>query len=297
VPEPRELPVQYADYAIWRSSQQANAPADAAASYWDRQLAEWPRLELPANYGGSGDEEYSREAAAVPFTLSPDEQAAVALVCRHHKLSRLMTIAAACQLMLADWLGADDLAIGVSIPDREERVLESLLGSFTMMVPIRTRIDTASPVAALLQEVRRTALDAWADGGLAFNRALLESPTATLSVVRSLPMHLVFDRPGPALRPIAGMSVARLPMRPPARRGSLELVMVGGGSRTTGECRYDPASFAASSVERRLAKVWQILTCISRDPDQSVRDLLQQIGDAPDAPFAAFSSPIDCLLT
>jgi len=45
-----KLPVQYADFAAWQRDRLSQAVAEDQLSYWRRQLADVPPLELPTDH-------------------------------------------------------------------------------------------------------------------------------------------------------------------------------------------------------------------------------------------------------
>jgi non-ribosomal peptide synthetase component F len=63
-------------------------------------------------------------------------------------------------LALYRFSGQDDLCIGMSVANRSHPDLESLIGFFVNIVPIRTRLAEDMDLDTLLAEVARTATDA-----------------------------------------------------------------------------------------------------------------------------------------
>ena len=59
----QDLPVQYADYAVWQREWLQGEVLEAQLSYWRKQLKELPILNLAHRSSEAGEAEFSRRKA------------------------------------------------------------------------------------------------------------------------------------------------------------------------------------------------------------------------------------------
>ena len=172
-----ELPVQYADFAVWQRDWLAGAELERQMSFWREHLqGAPPRLDLPTDRPHPALQTFKGNRLGRPLP--------VALVARLQTLAAkegvtlFMLLFAAFNLLLARWSGQSDLVIGTPIAGRRRSELEPLIGCFANTLAIRTRLDGAGDFHALLMRVRSTALDAFAHQELPFEKLveLLQPP-------------------------------------------------------------------------------------------------------------------------
>ena len=164
-----ELPVQYADYAVWQRRWLADGALERQLAYWTRQLAGAPAaLELPTD----------RPRPAVPsfrgavhhFTIDPARTKALATLARQDGATLFMLLLAAFQVLLARWSGQHDVVVGTPIAGRTRAETEGLIGFFINMLALRTRLDGAASFRSVLHGVKAAALDAYAHQDLPFEK-------------------------------------------------------------------------------------------------------------------------------
>src|SRR5438477_938771 len=171
------LPLRYADFAL---RQRRHSDFDADLAYWKERLARLPeRLELPADRP-------RRAAAASPATVlrlavGGEALARLREVGRTHRPALYMTMLAALTVLLARSSGQDDVAVGSPIAGRKKTELERLVGLFVNTLVLRVGVRCDATFAELLEEVRRTALEAYRHAEAPFERVVEEvSPARRL---------------------------------------------------------------------------------------------------------------------
>ncbi|MEU4345754.1 amino acid adenylation domain-containing protein, partial [Nocardia sp. NPDC023852] len=192
VPSWTPLEVQYADYALWQrdvlgAEDDAESVAAQQIGYWTEQLRDLPdQIELPAdrprpmvasNAGGTHN-----------FSVDAALHGALAELARARGVTLFMVVHAA----LAAWAGrlsnSTDIAIGTPIAGRGERALDDVVGMFVNTLVLRSEVDPAAPFGALLDQVRRTDLAAFANADVPFERLV-----DVISPTRSQAHHPLFQ--------------------------------------------------------------------------------------------------------
>jgi amino acid adenylation domain-containing protein len=262
------LPLQYADYA---QAQQENSRrvADRLA-YWTRTLSGIPdRLALPADYARqpSPTAAAGRCEAAVPAPMV----AAVKRLGREHGASLYMTLLAAFAVLLARYAGQPDIVIGTPVTNRPETRLESLVGLFINMVAMRIRVRPQMTVRALLAEVRRTALEAWAHQDVPFARV-----ADALTAARQASVHPVFQV-GLTLQNTprftyesTTLRVEPMPWQPTHVRYDLDLLCRMNDHALTLTWMYRRDLFTAGRIEQMAHHYVRVLEAMAAAPNQQL---------------------------
>jgi amino acid adenylation domain-containing protein len=155
-----ELPIQYADYAVWQRQRYSGEALDGHLRYWRERLAGLPAVHAvptdrprPAVPSRAGDE--------VRFDLPDDVTARVEELARQHRASPFMVLLAAWAALLSRLSGQADVVVGVPVAGRDLPELAPLIGMFVNQVVVRVDAAGEPSFAELLGRVRDTVLDAW----------------------------------------------------------------------------------------------------------------------------------------
>src|SRR5205807_4663904 len=157
-----ELPIQYADYAVWQREWLSGIVLDEQLAYWKQQLGgELPVLELPTDYTRSALQSFEggREHLRLPAELSEGLRA----VSRSEGVTLFMTLLTLWQVLLSRWSGQDDVIVGVPIAGRTQVEVEGLIGFFVNTLPLRADLRGEPSFRELLRRVREVTVGAYAN--------------------------------------------------------------------------------------------------------------------------------------
>ncbi|WP_425296241.1 amino acid adenylation domain-containing protein [Nocardia asiatica] len=192
------LPVQYADFALWQHAaigrdDAAGSPAARQLSYWRDQLAGLTGpLELPADRPRSPA--LSTRGAATGYTIPAQVHRRLAAIARAHNATLFMVVHAALATLVGRLCGATDVVIGTPVAGRGERALDDLVGMFVNTLALRVDVDPAATFDDLVERCRETALSAFANADVPFERVLEEADPARTGTRNSLlPVMLSFQ--------------------------------------------------------------------------------------------------------
>ena len=112
----RQLPIQYADYAVWQRQRLQGAVLERELGYWRERLAGLATLELPTD----------RVRPAVPsyrggverFVLGAELTAALQQLARREGVTLYMVLLAAFAVLLGRYSGHSDIALGSPVAGR-----------------------------------------------------------------------------------------------------------------------------------------------------------------------------------
>jgi amino acid adenylation domain-containing protein len=174
------LTVQYADFALWQRQWLGEEAPGEGPAYWRRQLAGIPeRLELPTDKGRPAARTF--EAGVCQLRIDARQATKLKQLSQSRQATLYMTLLAAYGVLLGRYSGQDDIVIGSPIANRRDARLEELIGLFVNALAMRLRVKPEMKFGELLEEVKRTALEAYQHQDVPFERLVEEfSPERSL---------------------------------------------------------------------------------------------------------------------
>jgi len=267
-----DLTIQYGDYAEWqRDAFASDATHARAIDYWRQQLGGGlPMLELPGDHPRPALQSF--KGGNVFFQLSAALTRNLKAVGDRADCTFFTTVLAAFQVLLHRYAGADEVVIGTPVATRSRRELDPLIGLILNMTALRCDLSGDPTFVELLRRSRNTALDAFSNSELPFERVI---------------EHLKIER-DPGRNPVFQVVLQVLPAFSP-RLGSLEvsgfrfdlkfaqfdlalhLYEEAGGYQ--GRFEYCSELFDAGTIERLCGHFLALLDGIVCDPQQRISRL------------------------
>ncbi|WP_217997550.1 non-ribosomal peptide synthetase [Gordonia namibiensis] len=168
-----ELPVQFADHALWQ--RQTLGDVDAPDSvlgkqvgYWVNRLSDLPDL-LPLPTDRPRPPVASQRGGRVTAEIPADLAARISAASRDRGITDFMTIHAALAILLARLSASRDIAISTPVAGRGHAHLDDLVGMFVNTLVLRTEVDPAIDVRDFLDRVRVDDVNALARADVPFD--------------------------------------------------------------------------------------------------------------------------------
>jgi amino acid adenylation domain-containing protein len=167
------LSIQYPDYAQWQKNWLNAERVESQLAYWKEKLrGELPTLEMPGDRPRPASQTYC--GGRVTTTLSAELTAALYALSQGEHATLFMTLLAAFKVLLHRHSRLEDLIVGTPIANRSQTGTENLIGLFLNNLALRTDLSGDPGFRELLSRVRETALDAYANQDVAFERLIEE---------------------------------------------------------------------------------------------------------------------------
>ncbi|PYP82593.1 MAG: non-ribosomal peptide synthetase, partial [Blastocatellia bacterium AA13] len=268
-----ELPIQYADYAVWQRDWLTGDVLESRLEYWKRQFERAPKLlELPADRPRPSEASY--RGASERWRLSEEMSAKLRDLSRREGVTLFMTLLAGFQLLLARYSGQCEIAVGTPVAGRDEVELEDLIGCFLNTLVIKVDVDEDLTVKQFLGRVRTTVLGALAHQDLPFDKMVEEiHPERTLSHQPLFQVWLVLQNVPPASVNLQKLSIEMFPIEDSFTKFDLMLSISDQARGLTGSLRYSTDLFEAGRIRRMLSHFTRVLEGMVEKEDGLVREV------------------------
>ena len=268
-----ELPIQYADYAVWQREWLQGEVYERHLSYWKQQLSGAPTvLEIPTDRPRPAVQ--SHRGALHTLTLAKSLAGQLRRLSRQEGVTMFMTLLAAFQTLLMRYSGQEDIVLGTPIAGRTRAETEGMIGFFLNTLVLRTDLSGEPTFRELLGRVRETTLLAYEYQDVPFEKIVEElQPERSLSHTPLFQVMFTLQN-----APRQNLELSRLALRPlqvehDIAKFDLMLSVAEGADTLKLALEYNTDLFDASTVERMAGHFQVLLEGIAADPEQRVSTL------------------------
>ncbi len=268
-----ELPVQYADFALWQRQRLQGPVLAAEIAYWKERLAGAPALELPTDRPRPAL--LSPRGAARRIWLEAATVAPLLALGVAHGATPFMTLLAGFAALLGRYAGQDDLSLGTPVAGRTRAEIEGLIGFFVNTLVLRLELSGRPAFVDLLDRVRPVALGAFDHQELPFEKVVEElqprrDPSRTPLFQVLFAFQNLGDRPAADL---PGLTVSNTPLRGTTAKFDLSLVIGEDGGGLTGALEYNRDLFEAATIARLIGHLGVLLAAAAAEPERPLPEL------------------------
>jgi amino acid adenylation domain-containing protein len=291
-----ELPLQYADYAIWQRKWLQGDVLQKRLDYWNRQLAEVdPRLQMPQMRRRPVVQSFrgSRSIFEVPRSTGN----AIRDLSRKEGTTLFMTALTAFFALLYTYTGQEDLVVGSVIANRDRAELEPLIGFLANTIVLRVDLSGGPSCRQLLKRVREVCLEGYAH----------QLPPEILAEERArengngkqglYDVWFQVERQRQQKLELAGLEWENF------RRDATEVVDLAfelsfimfeeESGALMGRIEYDVELFDEKTIARLGQDYVRLLAMMTEDPDTSLRKISLTTAEENEDLVRAFSSSLD----
>jgi acyl transferase domain-containing protein len=271
---PRDLPIQYADYAHWQRRWLEGETLRSMLAYWRQKLGGAPAaLRLPTL--AERPERRSFRGARHSFSLSKGLSAELSALSREEGCTLYMTLLAAFKTLLFRLTGQDDIVIGAPIAGRNRPETENLIGCFINTLALRTDLSGNPRFRDLLHRVRETTLAAYSRQDLPFEK-LLEALRIERSLSHMPLTQALFDfinTPAAPTLDLPGLTLQSMPVEINTAKNDLVIDMWEGPDGLAGSVEYSTDLFDGAAIERMTQGYASLLRSVVSQPDARLNAL------------------------
>jgi amino acid adenylation domain-containing protein/non-ribosomal peptide synthase protein (TIGR01720 family) len=270
--EPRlgELPVQYGDYTCWQREWLSGRVLQEQVDYWRENLRDFPTVELPADRPRPAAKTYNGMRAA--FSLDRDLTGSLKALCRKTDTTMFMVVLSALFVLLSRYTREEDIVIGTPVANRVHPDLEGILGFFVNTLALRCDLSAEPDFFELLDRVKRTCLDAYANQDVPFEH-LVDALKVPRDISRTpvfqvmLVMQNVKD---PVRLEMPGIAAEEVETASDMAKFDLAVILAESEGDLEGLVEYNTDLFDTATVERMISHFEALLSSAVEQPEQEV---------------------------
>src|SRR5258706_4202044 len=262
-----DLPIQYADYAVWQRDFLTGAVLESHLSYWMENLREAPPvLNLPADRPRPPIQTFS--GASEPFQLPDGLAQKLQALGAGNKASLFMVLVGAFNALLYRYTGQEDLVIGTPVANRNKAELEGLIGFFINSLALRTDVSGDPTFLELLARVREVTLGAYVHQELPFEK-IVEALQPDRNLSHSPIYQIAFILENTPRAEVQTQELVLTPLRTEGvnSKFDLTLALAQFGSNLLGSVEYNTDLFDRSTIERMITHYVRILEAVVENPE------------------------------
>ncbi|HVR96608.1 MAG TPA: amino acid adenylation domain-containing protein, partial [Thermoanaerobaculia bacterium] len=267
------LPVQYVDYVLWQRERLQGERLANRLAYWQGRLAGLPVLELPTDRPRPAVQSGRGRRRPAVFPGAP--LAGLKALADSEGATLFMVLLAAFELLLRRYTGQDDLAVGASVANREPSEVEPLIGFFVNTVVMRGLVREEETGREWLRAVRSSALAAYANQELPFEK-LVEELRPERSLDRNPLVQVLFSLQNAPLAlelPGTGLFLTLLDTDNGTSKLDLNLALWETPAGLAGEVEYSTDLFETATVARLERHFETLLAGLAAAPDRPLAEL------------------------
>ncbi|OYE03761.1 non-ribosomal peptide synthetase [Nostoc sp. 'Peltigera membranacea cyanobiont' 232] len=272
-PKLPELPIQYADFAIWQRQWLQAEVLQTQLDYWKQLLKNAPTLlELPTDRPRPAIQTFR---GAIQYReFSNELSQALANFSRQEGATLFMTLFSAYVTLLYRYTGSDDIVVGTPLANRDRLELEGLIGFFVNTLVLRTDLSGNPSFQQLLSRVRQLTLQAYTHPDLPFEELVKTlQPQRDLSHTPLFQVMFVLENAPISELELTGLTLSPLATEKTTAKFDLTLFIKNTTSGLIAIWQYNTDLFDPSTIERMAGHFVTLLESIVTNPQQQISQL------------------------
>lgn len=268
-----DLSIQYADFALWQRRWLQGDVLEEQLSYWRNQLAgKLPVLELPTDRPRPAEQSF--RGARLWFELPKYLSEGLKTLSRQLGTTLFMTLLAAFKVLLHRYTAQEDIIVGSPMANRNRAEINELLGFFSNILPLRTRMGGNPSFVELMSRVREVVLEAYAHQDIPFAK-LVEALQPERDPSHTALFQVAYELQDAPMRPLElpGLTLSTLDVHSGSVKFDLALHTEEAGLGLNGSFEYNTDLFDDSTITRMLGHFRTLLQGIVTNPNELLSDL------------------------
>jgi hypothetical protein len=275
-----ELPIQYADYAVWQRKWLTNDVVESQLEYWKQHLSDKVcPLGLPADRPRPLVRSF--RGASQSWTFSAKLSEALKELGRQEGATLFMVVLAALKALFHYYSRQDRITIGAPVAHRHRAETQSLIGLFLNTLVLCTDMSGDPGFRELLKRVREVSLGAHAHQDVPLEK-LVEAlqPERSLSGQPLFQVTYTLQTAGKGVMRLSGLVVR--PVKLANETAQFDLVVNGVDSEygLAGVFEYSTDLFDGATIALMAQHFGEILNLVVAQPEMRLSQIEESLAEA-----------------
>ncbi|MEM1394839.1 MAG: condensation domain-containing protein, partial [Cyanobacteria bacterium P01_H01_bin.150] len=268
-----ELPIQYADWAVWQQQYLQGKVLQVQTDYWKKQLKNLPVLKLPTDRPRPAIATY--KGVKQPFELSKTLSDALKTLSLKEEITLFTLLLTAFKVLLYKYTNQNDIVVGTDIANRNRVETEGLIGFLINTLVLRSDLSGNPTFSELLSQVRKVTFEAYDHQDLSFDKLVdILKPERNLSEMVPL-FQVKFDLQLAQVEPVelSNLTVSPLDFDNGTAKFELRFNLLETDRGLTGLVEYNTDIFDSNTITRMVEHYRNLLERIVANPQQRLSEL------------------------
>jgi len=274
-----ELQVQYADFSAWQRRYMSGTSLKKQLEFWRAQLKDAPEaINLPLDRARPAVRSFrgARHALMIPSEITDG----LKRIARNERVTLFMTLLTAFQLLLSCLTGDDDIVVGSPAAGRNRPETQPLIGYFVNTLVLRTKLGADPDFRAALRLVRETALGAYANQDVPFEKLVDElRPQRSLKFNPLFQVWFVLQGALVERQEWRDLTVQPIVIDSATTRHDLQLTLWQTANGLEGAFTYSTDLFDPETIDRISEQFTSLLAIVFEHPDIKLTSLRAKLDD------------------
>ncbi|MBO0720388.1 MAG: amino acid adenylation domain-containing protein, partial [Blastocatellia bacterium] len=264
-----ELPIQYADFAVWQREWLKGEILEEELGYWRKQLEGMAELDLPIDHQRPAVQSY--RGAKHRFVMESEVAEKLRALSRREGSTLFMMLLGGFDVVLSRYSGQEEVVVGTDIANRNRAEVERLIGFFVNQLALRVEVKAEERFGELLKRVRNVCLEAYAHQDAPFEKLVEElQPERDLSRSPLFQTKLILQNtPGEGLG-LEGLRLSLFDSGVTVAKFDLAVAITEEGRDLVGEVEYSRDLFEAETIGRLMSHYTNVLKGIVADYERPI---------------------------
>jgi amino acid adenylation domain-containing protein len=267
------LSVQYADYSVWQRNYLSGEILAKKLSYWTTKLQDVVPLALPIDFSRPAIQ--ATQGETFIFEINKTLSDKIHEVSKVQETTLFMTLLSAYQVLLHQYSGQTDIAVGTPVANRSQLEIAELIGFFINTIVIRNQVYSEVSFAEFLQRMKETSLEAFAHQDVPFEKIvdqLVSDRDQSRTPIFQTLFVLQNNQEINSLR-LGEAEVNLLDIKTTTAKFELSMTIRESDTGMTVALEYATALFKSETIQRLAIHFTQLLEAICADAEQSIGSL------------------------
>lgn len=272
-PELPELPIEYADYALWQRDYMSGDVLSGEIEYWKNALSgAQTLLHLPLDHPRPTTQTW--HGAGTKITLDGATLARLKSLAREENSTLFMLSMAAFQALLWRYTHQESILVGTPVAARDRVELENMIGLFVNNLAFRVDFTSNMSFRDLIRQVRSFALETYMHQDMPFEKLVDELvPQRSLNTPPLLQVLLVFQNMPKQVFEISGLSIKEIEFECGITEFDLSAEVWEDDKGVHCRFEYNTDLFEQSSVSQMLEHYGRLINAALENPDLPIAQL------------------------
>jgi amino acid adenylation domain-containing protein len=268
-----ELPIQYADYAIWQKDYFSGEHFEKKLNYWKEKLEGVAILDLCTHNERPSTQSFKGNT----FNTTLDKELSLQLerISNQEGATLFTTLFNAFTVLLYKYSGQDDICVGIPVANRTQKETEPLIGFFVNTLALRTNLADNPKFTDLLAQVKRTTLEAYSHQNIPFEK-VVNKVLKSRETGRSPLFQVMFsleNNEGTQVAEMDDLTLSILPFESGNAKFDLTVGLTRSWEGMNLSIEYSTDLFLKETIERMAMHYRALLSSIILDAEKTIDEL------------------------